>query len=133
MVTFMAQPVVMGDTIMCSFGLAPGPITVLPVNRVTATNKPMANVMDNKPFVNILMFGNCLSLVNPATASLTAAALGVLTPGPCTPVTPAPWVPGSPTVLVANAPALSSTSTCNCVYGGVITVVAPTAVTVTVA
>ena len=35
--------------------------------------------MDNKPFVNILTFGIC-SLANPATAALTAAALGVLTP-----------------------------------------------------
>jgi hypothetical protein len=86
--------------------------------------------MDNKPFVNIPMFGNCSSLMNPATASLTAAALGVLTPGPCTPVTPAPWSPGSPSVMVGSMPALTSTSMCNCVYGGVITVSVPTAVSV---
>lgn len=126
----MPPPVVMGDTLMCSFGMAPGSITVLPTNKVVATSKPEANILDNKPFVNIPMFGNCLSLANPATASLTAAALGVLTPGPCAPVTPTPWVPGAPTVMVGNAPALTATSTCNCVYGGVITVVGPTAVTV---
>jgi len=113
---------------MCPFGAAPAPINVLPVNRVTAQGKPMANIMDNKPFVNIAPFGVCMSLSNPATASLTAAALGVLTPGPCTPVTPAPWMPGAPTVLVANVPALTSTSKCNCVYGGVISVAVATAV-----
>lgn len=126
----MPPPVVMGDNIMCPFGAAPAPITVLPMNKVMATSKPMANIMDNKPIANIPSFGVCMSLTNPMTASLTAAALGVLTPGPCVPATPAPWVPGAPTVLVANMPALTSASTCNCVYGGVIAVVVPTAVTV---
>jgi hypothetical protein len=128
----MAQPVVMGDMLTCSFGMAPGSITVLPANKVTATGKPMANIMDNKPFVNIPMFGNCMSLANPATASLTAAALGVLTPGPCIPATAAPWAPGVPTVLVANMPALNSTSKCMCSYGGVIGVMVPSAMTVKV-
>lgn len=128
----MAQPVVMGDNLMCSFGVAPAPLTVLPMNRVMVQNKPMANVMDNKPFVNILPFGVCSSLANPTTATLTAAALGVLTPGPCTPVIPAPWVPGAPTVLVANMPALNSTSKCMCAYGGVISVAVPTAMTTAV-
>lgn len=126
----MPPPVVMGDTLMCSFGMAPGPISVLPTNKVVATSKPEANILDNKPFINIPMFGNCLSLSNPATASLTAAAFGVLTPGPCTPVTPTPWMPGAPTVTVGNAAALTAASTCNCVYGGVITVAGPTAVTI---
>jgi hypothetical protein len=121
---------VLGDNIMCPFGAAPAPITVLPANRVMAAGKPMANIMDNKPFVNIPTFGVCMSLTNPATASLTAAALGVLTPGPCTPAVVAPWAPGAPTVLVANMPALTASSTCNCIYGGVISVVVPTAVTV---
>ncbi|MGB0113319.1 MAG: DUF4280 domain-containing protein [Ilumatobacteraceae bacterium] len=128
----MAQPVVMGDNLMCSFGAAPTPITVLPKNLVNATKKPMANIMDNVPFLNITPFGVCMSLSNPATASLTAAALGVLTPGPCTPATPAPWAPGSPTVTVKNMPALNSTSTCNCIFGGVISVVVPNAMTVKV-
>lgn len=123
----MAQPVVTGDQLMCSFGAAPAPINVLPVNRVNAENKPMANIMDHKPFVNIAPFGVCASLSNPATASLTAAALGVLTPGPCTPMTSSPWMPGTPTVLLANMPALNSTSKCLCMYGGSISVSVPSA------
>lgn len=125
----MAQPVVTGDQLMCSFGAAPAPINVLPVNRVNAENKPMANIMDHKPFVNIAPFGVCMSLSNPATATLTAAALGVLTPGPCTPMTSAPWMPGVSTVMVANMPALNSTSKCLCMYGGSISVSVPTAMT----
>jgi len=81
---------------------------------------PAATIMDNKPFANILPFGMCTSMANPAVASATAAALGVLTPMPCTPVTSAPWAPGCPTVLIANQPALNNNSKLICSYGGVI-------------
>lgn len=108
-----------GASLQCTFGLAPGTLVILPANRVNAT-MPAATIMDNKPFVNIVPFGMCNSMANPAVASATAAALGVLTPMPCTPVTPAPWTPGSPTVLIANQPALNNNSKLMCVYGGVI-------------
>jgi hypothetical protein len=81
---------------------------------------PAANIMDNKPMVNIPPFGMCMSLANPTVAAATAAALGVLTPMPCVPVIPAPWAPGSAKVMLGNMPALNNTSTCNCAYGGVI-------------
>jgi hypothetical protein len=128
----MAQPVVMGDNLMCTFGAAPSPIMVLPLNRVMAESKPMANIMDHVPFMNVMPFGVCMSLANPATAALTTAALGVLTPGPCTPMTSSPWMPGAPTVLVANQPALDSTSKCVCAYGGQISVAVPTAMKETI-
>ncbi len=111
----------------CSFGTAPSTLSVLPQNKVMFENKPVATIMDNKPFVNIAPFLLCMSLSNPATASLTAAALGVLTPGPCTPVTVAPWTPGAVKTLVANFPALTDSSMCNCAYGGIIKVNVPMA------
>ena len=120
----MALQVCMGATLQCSFGAAPSSLVVLPVNRVQ-TVTPDANIMDNKPLVNILPFGMCSSLANPAVAAATAAALGVLTPMPCVPVIPAPWAPGSPTVLIANMPALNNTSKLMCAYGGVIQIVNP--------
>jgi hypothetical protein len=115
----------MGAMLTCSFGVAPSSLVVLPQNRVLTSNMPAANIMDNKPFVNILPFGMCTSLANPAVAAATAAALGALTPMPCTPVTPAPWVPGSPTVLVGNMPALNNSSKCMCAFGGVIQITVP--------
>ena len=118
----MGMPVVNGAMLMCSFGVAPSPLTVLPDKRTMLENMPAATIMDNKPFLNIKPFGVCMSLANPITAAQTAAALGVLTPGTCTPVCPAPWVPGSPTVLVGNQPMLTQASQCMCAYGGVITV-----------
>ena len=121
----MPQQVVNGAATMCTFGAAPSMLMVLPANRVLVESQPAANVMDNKPFVNIVPFGLCMSLANPITAAQTAAALGVLTPGTCTPVIPAPWLPGAPQTLVANMPALTNTSQCVCAYGGVITITTP--------
>ena len=91
-----------GALLQCTFGAAPKPITVLPVNKTMAVGPPAANIMDNKPMVNVGPFGMCMSPTNPAVAAATTAALGVLTPMPCLPVIPAPWVPGSPTVLIAQ-------------------------------
>ena len=115
----MGQQVCMGALLKCSFGMAPSSLMVLPKNRVT-TQTPDANIMDNIPMVNILPFGMCQSLANPAVAAATTAALGVLTPMPCIPVTVAPWAPGSPTVLIANMPALNNSSKLMCSFGGVI-------------
>ena len=120
-----------GAMLQCSFGAAPSSLMVLPKNRVT-TSMPIANIMDNVPFVNILPFSMCTSLANPAVASATAAALGALVPMPCTPVIPAPWIPGSPTVLVANMPTLNDSSKLMCAYAGVIQIVNPGQATIQV-
>jgi hypothetical protein len=110
----------MGVKTKCSMGLAPSTLIVLPVNKVLTSYVPAANIMDNKPIVNIVPFGMCKSPANPAVAAATAAALGTLTPMPCVPVIPAPWVVGAPTVLLANQPALNNTSKLMCAYAGVI-------------
>jgi hypothetical protein len=125
----MALQVCSGATLKCSFGVAPSSLVVLPINRVL-TVTPDANIMDNKPLVNIMPFGMCSSIANPTVATATAAASGVLTPMPCIPVIPAPWVPGSPTVLIANIPALNNTSKLMCAWLGVIEVVYPGQTTV---
>lgn len=121
----MPMHVCNGATLMCSFGVAPSVLTVLPINRTLTSNMPAANIMDHIPMVNIMPFGMCITPSNPAVAAATAAAMGVLTPVPCVPVTPAPWVVGSPTVLLGNMPCLNNTSTLMCTWGGVITVTVP--------
>lgn len=118
----MPHNVCMGASLQCSFGAAPSKLVVLPLNRVMTSNVPAANIMDHKPFVNILPFGTCSSLANPAVASATSAAMGVLTPMPCTPMTSAPWAPGAPTVLIANQPALDTPSKLVCSFGGMISI-----------
>ncbi len=119
----MGFQVVMGASMLCSFGTAPGSLIVLPKNNVIAGVMPAANIMDYMPVVNIPPFAMCTSLANPAVASATTAAWGVLTPMPCTPATAAPWVPGAPTVLIGNMPALTDVSKCICSFGGTISIV----------
>ena len=113
----------------CAMGTIPSPFMVLPVGRMVAESKPVGNIMDNILGVNfptpVGTFGQCMSLANPATATATALAFGVLTPMPCTPVFPAPWVPGALKVLGDGVPILDNTSMLMCAYAGVITPIFP--------
>jgi Domain of unknown function (DUF4280) len=111
----------MGAMMMCTFGVAPSSLVVLPINKVITSDMPAANIMDHIPMTNIMPFGMCMSPSNPVVAAATAAALGVLTPMPCIPATTTPWVPGAATVLLANMPALDNVSQLMCMWGGVIT------------
>jgi hypothetical protein len=113
----------------CSMGLAPSTLGVLPLHRTMTGHQPAANIMDHVPLVNVRPFGMCACPGNPTVAAATAAAQGVLTPQPCIPVTPAPWVPGASTVMLDHQPALDETSTLNCAWGGVISIVSPGQVT----
>ncbi len=121
----MAQVVCMGAMLKCSFGTTPSSIVVTPDNRTNMGQRPVATIMDNVPMKNIMPFGMCTTVTNPQVASATSAAQGVLTPQPCIPVTSAPWTPGSPTVMIGNKPALNSTCTLMCNWGGVISVTNP--------
>lgn len=126
----MGEPLVVnGAQLMCSFGVAPCPLVVPPAI-VTAGGLPTATIKDNK-LPNIATFGMCITLSNPQVAAATSAAMGVLTPMPCVPVIPAPWVPGSAKVTIGGVPALTASSQCMCMWGGVVTVSTPGQVKVT--
>ena len=118
----MGQFVVTGAITKCSFGIAPSTLLVLPINRVMISNMPAANIMDNKPMVNIMTFGMCQSMANPMVIAATAAALGVLTPMPCIPNTIAPWTPGNPKTLIGSMPAINNSSKLVCLWGGMISI-----------
>jgi hypothetical protein len=109
---------------MCSFGLAPSVLTVLPVKGVMAL-APAATIADCAPMLNVAPFGACMSMANPTVAAATAAALGVLTPMPCMPVPAGTWLPGSTKVMLKNQPASSCTCKLMCAWGGVIQVINP--------
>ena len=117
----MPQQVCMGAQMMCSFGVAPSSLVVLPTKMVFTNMMPDANIMDYIPMVNIMPFGMCMSPSNPVVAAATAAALGVLTPMPCIPATTSPWTPGGITVNLGNFTTLDNVSQLMCMWGGVIT------------
>ena len=125
----MALHVCNTATLVCTFGVKPSNLIVLPLNQTLTSNQPAANIMDHIPMTNIMPFGMCTCPANPTVATATTAASGVLTPMPCVPATTSPWIVGSPTVLLGNQPALNNTSTLICSYGGVISVTVPGQVT----
>lgn len=107
----------------CSCGTSQAKLTVLPIRTVFLTGQPMANISDHLSFVNLGAFGRCRSLGFPATASATAAAHGKLTPMPCMHNTPFPWMGGKNDYIIKGEPALLKSSTCQCVWGGTISIV----------
>ncbi len=120
----MGQMVASGAMMMCTMGVAPSTLNVLPANKVMA-GAPAANIMDYKPMVNIAPFGMCTTPSNPTVAAATAAALGVLTPMPCIPNVVAPWMPGVSAVMLAGMPALDNSCKCMCIWGGQISISQP--------
>lgn len=118
----MSQLVIATGTCMCTMGTAPAPLKVTNNAKVLADGKPIGTIADCQGFANVGPFGLCTSLANPAVASATAAALGVLTPQPCTPVTAGTWIPTKPKILIGGKPCLSSDSKAICSYAGSISV-----------
>lgn len=121
----MAIAICTGATMMCTFGVAPAALTVLPTGQMMTPAVPSANISDFAPVANIPPFGACSSLANPTVASATAAALGVLTPMPCVPATASPWLPGATKVIDGATPAVDLACKLTCSWGGVISVLNP--------
>ncbi|MFP4512689.1 MAG: DUF4280 domain-containing protein [Acidimicrobiales bacterium] len=128
----MSLPVTMGAQLLCNQGVAPSAFMVVDPMRPTIEKKPAGVITDNIPMTNIMPFGMCRSLANPAVAAATSAALGVLTPQPCIPVTTAPWTPGSTMVTIGGKPALTDSSMVMCNWAGKIDVLQPGPVTTTI-
>lgn len=112
-----------GATMRCSMGTSQAKLTVLPSRTVFLTGQPMANISDHLSMINLAPFGRCRSLGFPATASATAANHGTLTPMPCMHNTPFPWMEGKNDYIVKGDPALLKSSTCQCLWGGTISIV----------
>ena len=121
----MPEQVCNGAMLQCSMGLAPSTLVITPENKTMTSNMPAATVMDFVPFKNIMPFGMCKSMSNPAVSAATSAAMGVLTPMPCTPATTSPWSPGADNVKIANFKALDKPSTLTCSLGGTISIKQP--------
>ena len=121
----MAKCVCSGAKISCSFGSGPKSMLVLPLNRtLTANTKPIANILDIIPFVNIPAFGNCLS---PAQSN-------ELENGRTCPRfysvflhshTVSPWSPGAKKTKIGQQPVVLANSKTMCAWAGSISVVNP--------
>ncbi len=116
---------VVGANAMCTFGTAPAPVKVTSNTTVLADGKPAGTIQDAAGMSNIGPFAMCTTLSNPAVASATAAALGVLTPQPCSPVPAGTWIPTNAKVLIGGKPCLLQDCKMTCGYGGQISITLP--------
>lgn len=114
-----------GAVLRCNQGVSPSSLVVLPNGSTSASEQPLATVMDFVPMTNILSFGMCRSQANPQVAAATTAAQGVLTPQPCVPVTTDPWSPGASIVTIDEKKALTDDSTCACKWAGTVSISDP--------
>lgn len=117
--------VVVGAILSCSSGSQLSRLKMPFSHGVFVKGKPQVSIMDFVPNTNIMPFGKCSSLKNPAVASATAANNGVLTPMPCTPLTTMPlttmpWMDGKADKMVDGHPALLNKSTNMCFHCGLI-------------
>lgn len=76
----MSLIVTSGAQLMCSFGMAPSVLNVLPASKVQCSNMPPACITDNQPMVNIMPFGMCTSMANPAGGSGNSGGAWSLNP-----------------------------------------------------
>ena len=92
-------------TLKCTFGDKTSKLNVSSSRTVFLTGKPMANISDHKPVVNISPFGK-------------------LTPMPCVPGTSfSEWQNGKDDYIVKGKPALLKSSICRCQWGGIISII----------
>ena len=122
----MPQPLCTGTLLRCTMGAAPSVFNAqpLPGSPLILGTLPAATITQILP-VHIPPFGMCQSMANPAVASATAAASGVLTPQPCTPTVVAPWTPPSVCAFANAVPLATVSSQCVCAFGGSISVSTP--------
>ena len=108
-----------GAKLKCSMGDQQSDLGVIhPVKPVYLHGENMANIMDYKPMMNIMPFGQCKSMANPTVAAATAANQGKLQPMPCIPNTTSPWMSGKTNVLVKGQPTLMNNDKLMCMWAG---------------
>lgn len=118
----MGAKVYSGAMIQCTCGATPTQLLVMPTPAEAANflgKDSPANMTDNVAYMNIQPFAVCSSAANPTVVAASAAS-GTLVPTPCQPAIVSPWSPGDPQSLVRGAPAITTSSTCMCAWGGVI-------------
>jgi hypothetical protein len=101
--------------VKCTGAMPPGlaVLNVLPINMVSSGTQPVATVMDNKPFVNIVTFGACTMMPKPPPQL------------PCVFAPAGPWSPGSSKLSIKGQKALTKSCKLNCAIGGQISIVSP--------
>ena len=112
----MAKRVVDTAITVCSHGTAPSALLVPDNHHRITDHKNVANISDHIPIKNIVPFGCCKSMSNPAVA----AAGG--TPQTCIPITPLKWQQNHKAIILDKEKILDDRCVCTCIWKGVIAI-----------
>jgi hypothetical protein len=118
----MPKLVVAQALLACNKGTLPSALVIADPRRPKIGDAAIALVGDHVPNVNVMPFGMCSSLQNPAVQTATTAAQGTLTPMACIPVLTDPWSPGIEDERIGDVKILDDGSTCRCKWNGTIEV-----------
>ncbi len=110
--------VVAGAILSCSCGTQPTRLELPLSHGVSIKGKAQANVEDYVSGRNIVSFGNCSSVQNPAVQSSTMVDSYGVKKSPCVPVLTMPWIGGKEDVQIEGRSALLSGCRHQCLYGG---------------
>lgn len=106
-----------GNMCTCSFGTIPIPL--ISVNTVNVEKMP---VVTNTDTSTLISFGTCSSPANPAVQAAIAASLGTVEVAPCKSAIITTWLNTKNTVLACGRPVCTDASTCQCMWGGIISI-----------
>lgn len=121
----MTQQVCNGAALACTFGAAPGTLTVIPATGVMAATQPAATVMDYAPMVNVATFGMCMSPSNPQVSGRDGRGVGGADAAALHSRDVEPLDAGQSHRDDRGNAALTSTDMCMCMWGGQITITSP--------
>ena len=121
----MGMVVKSNATIMCPYALGTSNLIFGSNMNIKTGGGTILTTNDNIPGGNFTPFPMCTNINNPAVASATNAAMGVLTPAPCAPTISGPWMPEKTNVNIKGSPVLTQNCKLQCGYGGVISIVEP--------
>jgi len=133
----MSQQVYAGAELVCSLGSNYSNLIIASPDDAEGKDRRVANIMDSIAVLNIVSFGLCSSINNPAVAAATTADIppgadretgtgtNRVVPQPCLPLTVGSWSPGAAHRLANGLPALTDTCTLKCAFGGTIGVKNP--------
>lgn len=91
-------------------------LKIFPEINIFMNEKPIGVISNSKANINILSFGMCKLTSNPAVAR------NKNNPVSCMPSSVSPWKDGVSYFLAGNEKAISDKSTCQCSYGGTISI-----------
>ncbi|MBR1944462.1 MAG: DUF4280 domain-containing protein [Alphaproteobacteria bacterium] len=107
-----------GNLCKCSFGTVPVPLTSTSPN-VQFEKSPVVTSIDTK---SLISFGMCSTPSNPAVLSIIIASQGKVLVAPCVSNVVTTWMNTKMNVLSCGKPVCTEKSTCQCMWGGVISI-----------